>query len=868
MRRLGRHLLFSLCAAAPLAAGVDDRVLIHLDFEDRARGYVEPIPPGWIKLAGPGLPHYVDARLDDTHARSGRDSLRFDINGGSVIYRYPSGLIPVRRDAHYRVTVDTRATPMRHARAALTAYFADLDGLPLRDSVRRHDLPPGDEERWHELAIELTASHPKAAFLVVEIGILQPRLLDPDSARLPIEDIHGSAWFDDIRVAQVPGIHIVPTSIAGIFAADEPIEFGLTVSDRLLTDLDASVRVLDATGEVVYAAERSIAFDAASATEMKGRVRLPPLDPGHYHATFDISTADQQIETRTVAFARLAPQRRRTRADERFTINASSIGPESWASLPHVLTQIHAGRVKLPVWTDSFGADTREHSPGFELLVDDLQSHGIGMIGSILGLPPHVRTGVATWEMAVESGDPTWRQQLALVIARNANYLRQWQLLDDTQAPRFARDPVIRAVQQAIGEELRDLTGKPDLAMPWPAEYEVESGGSQVVLCIPSAVLPGQIPLYLDDLQRRTQGDLVASLEPLDPISYGRDVALSDFVQRIVYTLAGGATRIDMPLPTRTGRDGLEPTDLMPAMRTILGALSSSVSRGPVPLERDIEAHLFEANRRGMLVLWRTAPPQSPPTTFSLTLAGTPTLVTLDGIETPLAPAGPPTTLATQIYSLTLGAQPVILDNVDANLLRLLGSVRIDNAVFESSVVPHGRTISITNPYPHAVSGLMRFNPPDGWTISPPTRSFALNPGQTIDVPVSIEFPVSSHAGERTVGIELHLQADGEAKVEVPLSIRLGLPEVGLQSLALRDGADIVVQQIITNYGETPIDYTAFILCPGVARQERLVNNLGAGQTVIKRYRFPAPPQPVRVLRSGLREFDGTRALNEEVGIN
>jgi hypothetical protein len=269
-----------------------------------------------------------------------------------------------------------------------------------------------------------------------------------------------------------------------------------------------------------------------------------------------------------------------------------------------------------------------------------------------------------------------------------------------------------------------------------------------------------------------------------------------------------------------------------------------------------------------MLVLWRTAPPQSPPTTFSLTLAGTPTLVTLDGIETPLAPAGPPTTLATQIYSLTLGAQPVILDNVDANLLRLLGSVRIDNAVFESSVVPHGRTISITNPYPHAVSGLMRFNPPDGWTISPPTRSFALNPGQTIDVPVSIEFPVSSHAGERTVGIELHLQADGEAKVEVPLSIRLGLPEVGLQSLALRDGADIVVQQIITNYGETPIDYTAFILCPGVARQERLVNNLGAGQTVIKRYRFPAPPQPVRVLRSGLREFDGTRALNEEVGIN
>jgi hypothetical protein len=867
MRRFGRHLLLALCAV-PLAARADDRVLIHLDFDDRARGYVEPVPPGWIKLEGPGLPHYIDARLDDTQAHSGTDALRFDINGGSLVYRYPAGLIRVKRDALYRVSVQTRTSPMRHARAVLTAYFTDLDGLPIRDSIHRHDLPPDDQSRWQELAIELTASHPQAAFLVVEIGILQPRMLNPDSARLPIEDIQGSAWFDDLRVSQVPGIHIVPTSAAGIFASDEPPAFDLTVSDRLLNDLEASVEVRDTTGTVVHSSERSIPFETSSGTEMRGRVMLPPLAPGYYRATFAVSSGGAEIETRTVAFVRLATTRRLVRTDERFTVNASEIGPDAWTALPQVLAHLGAGRVKLPVWTETFGADTREHSPAFELLVDDLQSRGVGMIGSILGLPPHVRTGVATWEMAVESGDSAWRQQLALVIARNANYLRQWQLLDDSQAPRFARDPIIRAVQQAIGQELRDLTGKPDLAMPWPAEYEVETGGSQVVLRVPRAVLPNQIPLYLDDLRRRVQGDLIASLEPLNPDDYGRDVTLSDFVQRIVYTLAGGATRLDLPLPTRNGRDGLEPSDLLPAMRTVFGALSSSLSRGPVPLQSGIEAHLFEANRRGVLVLWRTAPPQTPPTTFSLTLAGAPVLVTLDGVESPLAPSGPRTTLATQDYLLTLGAQPVILEGVDASLLRFMGGVRIDNAVFESSVIPHGRVVSISNPYPHAVSGLMRFRPPEGWSISPPTRSFSLNPGETIDVPVSIEFPVSSHAGERNLGVELHLQADGEARVVVPLTLRLGLPEVGLQSLALRDGADIVVQQIITNYGESPIDYTAFVLCPGVARQERLVSNLGAGQTVIKRYRFPAPAQPVRALRSGLREFDGTRALNEEVGIN
>jgi hypothetical protein len=65
-----------------------------------------------------------------------------------------------------------------------------------------------------------------------------------------------------------------------------------------------------------------------------------------------------------------------------------------------------------------------------------------------------------------------------------------------------------------------------------------------------------------------------------------------------------------------------------------------------------------------------------------------------------------------------------------------------------------------------------------------------------------------------------------------------------------------------------PIDYTAFVICPGQARQERLVTNLGAGRTIIKKYRF----KDVRVpkdgrIRSGVKESEGTRILNDEVEI-
>src|SRR5256885_3261441 len=82
------------------------------------------------------------------------------------------------------------------------------------------------------------------------------------------------------------------------------------------------------------------------------------------------------------------------------------------------------------------------------------------------------------------------------------------------------------------------------------------------------------------------------------------------------------------------------------------------------------------------------------------------------------------------------------------------------------------------------------------------------------------------------------IKAEKTSTFTLPITLKLGLSDVGLQTLALRDGKDVIVQQTITNYGEKPIDYTAFAIFPGQARQERLVTNLGPGHTTIKKYRF------------------------------
>jgi hypothetical protein len=76
---------------------------------------------------------------------------------------------------------------------------------------------------------------------------------------------------------------------------------------------------------------------------------------------------------------------------------------------------------------------------------------------------------------------------------------------------------------------------------------------------------------------------------------------------------------------------------------------------------------------------------------------------------------------------------------------------------------------------------------------------------------------------------------------------------------------------MISNYGDHPIDYNAFAVFPGQARQERLVTNLASGKTTVKRYRFSnvkidPGTGPIKV-RVGIKEMEGSRILNEEVEV-
>ena len=80
----------------------------------------------------------------------------------------------------------------------------------------------------------------------------------------------------------------------------------------------------------------------------------------------------------------------------------------------------------------------------------------------------------------------------------------------------------------------------PDLAMPWPAWYELDGEmPATVALHVKPDVLPSQLPLYMQDITKgsvwRSQGSEQASatnlsvyLEPLDRRTDGRELQIRD----------------------------------------------------------------------------------------------------------------------------------------------------------------------------------------------------------------------------------------------------------------------------------------------------------------------------------------------------
>jgi hypothetical protein len=876
--RITLALALLLCFASRLwgANGEVSRVLRTFDFEERRLGNVEDLPMHWEKVQGPGLPYYVNGRLSKERVRNGEYSFRFELDGGSLIYRYGPSLIPVTRGAHYRIEGFCQTTVLPNARARITAYLVDQDGHQLSDSVRHSDLyaARSENEGWKKLDIDLAADRPQAAWLVLELELLQASQYAGNSLgqrTLHTQDIHGSAWFDDITVSQVPQVLLQTRRPGNVFGPGDTPQVVIQISDSFTRDLAAQLVIKDADGKLVY--QRSGALDLSNDPQQSAQKQsilpLPAQRPGWYQASVVMTSGGRMLDSRSLDFIILPPGLSTTAADARFGINATELPFAGWSELPEILPLLSAGRVKLAVWTAQGDVDQID-AAGFDALLEHLHSRGITPTACLLDVPPTLAqsAGGKSWDRLLRAGPEQWRPQLAFLVSRHAGQLDRWQLgADGSDA--FVADPKMRQVYAMFYRELSALLQNPDLAMPWPAWYELQGElPATVALSVPTAVLPAQLPLYMQDISRHKGHNLSLSLELLDRERYGRLTQIRDLAQRVIYALSADATRIDFALPfsvrEEEGQIIKQPRELLMIIRTLTATLAGTTFKGRVPIADGVDAFLFDRDGHGVLALWSRGN-STGVKQLALNLGTQPAMVDLWGNVTPLL-RNSRDKLQGKVQ-VSIGPMPVFLIDIDGPQAQLRASVAVDQPLLESSFKPHARRIRFVNSYPQAISGTLKIKAPAGWTISPPTISFNLNSGETLDRELTISFPYNSNAGARSVDCEFTLQNDPTPFV-VPLELRLGLSDLGMQTIALRDGKNVIVQQMITNYGEAPINYSAFALFPGEARHERLVTNLGPGQVTMRKYLF----SNVKILagttvRVGVKELDGVRILNDEVPV-
>lgn len=876
-------LLLSLCAIAlgqtrPAPDAGLVRTLRSFDFEERQAGNVEDTPIGWVKVEGSGMPHYLKGQFDFTVAHSGQTSFRMDLNGGSIAFRYPANRVFVVDGALYRIETMVRTTPLVNSRARLSAYFCDLDGKPIPETIRIADLDRSldSDDAFHPLRLDLIADA-KASSLVVEIGLIQPaiaQLTSPTGQALPVEDIRGSAWFDDVRITQIPDVQISTDRDTNVFFLGEPINIRLRLSDQITSDLTAELRVFDIDDRAVFQRTGGISFTPSTrSNELQGTIALPTLQPGWYRAMLSIRSGQALISDHQLRFVQLGDPFSRTTPDQRFGVNATALPPEAWPILPQAMDQLGAGRLKLSVWTDTYAIDA-DRSADFDSLLYRLRGRGIEFTACLSALPPEItrRLGIRDWPDLLKIPAERWQPQLAYLVSSHANHVTQWQLLDDDHAHAMVQDKSLRDVYHRLLGEFKTLIDDPDLAMPWPAWTELDGQmPATVALSVPGEILPEQLPLYIADLRRQNGRNISLALHPIDRARYGRAAQERDLALRIAYAFAGGADRIVLPLllsaRTQRGHTIAEPDPLFMIQRTVITHLSGARCLGKVPIADGIDAILFSRDGEGIMLVWgRGESTDTVLRRIPIALGGNPARIELTGEASPLARSRTDKRRPDD-YELVVGTRPVLVRGIDPALLMLRASVALDNPLLESSVRSHGRTFQLRNTFDSPISGTIRLTGPLGWNLSLRNTNFALNPGETFSVPLTIEFPINSTAGQKTLLADVTVEGRSDYRLAVPVPVTIGLSDVGLQTVALRIEGNVFVQQMITNYGTMPINYTAFAAMPGQARQERIVSNLGAGMTVIKKYRFTPPALEMTKLRSGLREFEGKRMLNEEVEV-
>jgi hypothetical protein len=881
------------------------RIAHTFDFEEIETSPA-PVPMYWVRAqdskdAGrerPGFPIWNAAELDGQFTHGGVGAVKLPTRGGSTSLLLERGVLPVFNRADYALTAYVLTDQIRHARARMVARMLDSDGKVIPGSERASDLVLS-QGTWTPLRMELSGEHATAAYMQLELQLLQPDQYQPrtlGSRQVYNEDFDGAAWFDDIIISQVPRIDISTAVESNIFLRPARPDINFLVRDLTGEKLSVRLTIHDAAGNIADQQDRNLSTGRSQAAWQPKLEKL-----GWYRASLEVLGAGTPLAATSVDFLWLDPRAAsaggsgiRSELDgsisdwRRFEVIAVQPEPALGTLLPDLLMRTGVGAVTVPLWEGLFDeAPTGKQGSGS--LVAKLLERGKQVTLSMPRLPKDLADSARVdpgdpWELA-RRGPELWGPFVDRYLDRFGQSIRRWEVgpaWDD----RIFWDTNRAATLNNVVKVFERLVPGPILCVPWRADLAI----TDEIL----AQLPQEAALRVF-VPENMPSSSIASLRPREPGApaargprKGPEISLvlgTDFDDR--YEQRDGAAEVARRLAefwramgddprasvalhepwtwSEFGKPRMNPKPELATFSAMLPKLAGRRFVGELPSGPGMRALVFspegslDATDQGLLIAWNES--GMPRQTLRAFLgAATPRAYDIFGNEIPVADESDEeadfriTRLAngrTPEVLLSLTDEPVIVEGVDPRLALFQAGVRVDPSFIEVNGSGTEHAIVVSNPWPVPIDVNVRVVKPGGvqgeesrrdrsWRISPRQARVVVDPGQEMRIPIEMTFSPGEESGKKEFVLDVEAAADQTlGAMRIHREAELGSSQLDMQLAArLDEHQNVIVETYVSNRSKGPLDLQLTAFAPGLARSKAVVTNLMPGSVGVRAFRY------------------------------
>jgi hypothetical protein len=867
------------------------RVVRAFDFEEQEYNPL-PVPLGWIRAQEdprvprirPGFPIWNGAMLDyQSPAFEGFGSVKLPTSGGSTGLILRRGEINIFPNADYLVSARIRTQGLEHAKARVVAQLIDQHGDAIEGALSTTNLV-NSPDSWEQVSLEIEGVFPSAAFVQIELQLLQPKQQYEQRAASAFEvwdeDYNGAAWFDNLIIAQLPRLEISTGTPGNIVESELPPPLHILVRDLTGDAINANIRIFDVHGHEI---------DSQSLANGNRRVRTDwtPSLPGFgwYRALLEVNVDDQLVGIRALDFIWLSPEDSNSDSGM-FGIHAQLTNAKIAESAPVLINGTGVTSASVEAWAYSTTLEDMSKDADAMIAIDELINMGTDLSIILSELPMELADTLAVDPDEVlpvfASSSSLWMKWGSAMLDEFGQAVSKWRFGDRvTQENADTINTQLDAITTALG----GYVPGPILVTPWSIDRPID----------PSLTLPSRQTLIFDHdgTTEEAMGILVEDwaqaaaqystehennppalgmvLRPMHSVGDWSGVEVWSSVgslarKAISFWWASSATGLEnerfdlelrdawwvspgkrgqvMPAPElvvwRTlathlgGRQAIEELDIMPGVRLLVA--------GPKPGT--------DTDSQGILILWLDKP-SIDPVILNLPLSTQPvkqfdvfnnqTLVPLDYV-------GP---LNLPVHRIEIGRSPIIIKGVNTNLIRFMSALELTPNKLQAKSGTHDHELMFANPWPTTVRGRVYIVEPGGftgppgnidrsWEVSPRVIPFVLDAFETKQIPVKIAYSLGEIAGKKKLTFDVELEADKDYPLmRIEREIELGLDGVEMNLTARRGEDGITVIGVhVTNKLDSDQDFEVIAIPPNESRIRRSINGIKPGEQLTREFAF------------------------------